>query len=58
MDHAGAVLGPLIASALLTWGSFSLRTIFLIAIFPAVLGLAILFFGIQESPHKKTRPNP
>jgi MFS family permease len=30
----------------------------LIAIFPAVLGLAILFFGIQESSHKKQDPTP
>jgi MFS family permease len=51
-DHAGAVLGPLVAAALLTFGSVSLRHVFLLSAIPAVLVVVILFVGIKE-PRKK-----
>lgn len=43
MDHAGAVLGPLIATVCLASG-VPLRTVFLLAIVPGVLSLVTLFF--------------
>lgn len=47
-DHAGAVLGPLVAAALLGIGSFSLQHVFLLAFIPAVLVVVILVLGIKE----------
>lgn len=52
MDHTGAVVGPLVAAALLKWGGLSLRTVFLIAAIPAALAMLALIFGVTES----TRP--
>jgi MFS family permease len=40
-DHLGAVVGPILAFALLGWGGLSMRTVFLLAAIPA--GLAMLF---------------
>lgn len=48
MDHAGAVVGPLVASLLLKAYGVPLRTVFLIAGIPAFLGLLVLFFGIKD----------
>jgi sugar phosphate permease len=41
MDHAGAVIGPLVAYALLT-GGMSLRTIFALAILPGLGSVALV----------------
>ncbi len=49
MDHTGAVVGPLVAAALLKWGGLSLRTVFLIAAIPAALAMIALIFGVKES---------
>ena len=53
MDHAGAVVGPLIAGALLFFGA-SLRQVFLLAAVPAVLTILVLIFGLKEP----ARENP
>jgi MFS family permease len=55
-DHAGAVIGPLVAWALLGWGGLSLRTVFLLAGLPAALAVITLVIGVRESP--RTRPGP
>jgi MFS family permease len=47
-DHAGAVAGPLVAFALLTWGGVSLRTVFLLAAIPAAAAMLALIFGVRE----------
>ena len=47
-DHAGAVAGPLVAFALLTWGGVSLRTVFLLAAIPAAGAMIALIFGVRE----------
>jgi MFS family permease len=47
LDHTGAVVGPLLASALLLAGS-DLRTVFALAALPAVLAMAVLVFGVRE----------
>jgi MFS family permease len=48
-DHAGAVVGPLIAFALLRWERLPLRTVFLFAALPAVLSVIVLVFGVRET---------
>jgi MFS family permease len=48
-DHAGAVAGPIVAFALLTWGGVSLRTVFLLAAIPAAAAMIVLTAGVRES---------
>jgi len=48
-DHAGAVLGPVAAYALLQWGGVSLRSVFLLAAIPAALAMLTLWLGVRES---------
>jgi MFS family permease len=47
MDSAGAVVGPLIALALVGWAGFGARTIFLISGIPATLA-ALLILTVRE----------
>ena len=49
MDHAGAVAGPLIASALLLL-HLDLRTVFALAAVPALASVLVLVFGVREAP--------
>jgi len=49
MDHAGAVVGPLVASALL-FLHLDLRTVFALAAVPALLCMLVLVFGVREEP--------
>jgi MFS family permease len=59
MDHLGAAIGPLIASAfLLAWPN-QLRTLFLLTIVPGLIVAAVAFFGLKEQPAvtKKEAPN-
>ena len=55
MDHAGAVIGPLVAALLLSHFGFSLREIFLLAAIPAIIGLIILFLGLKEPKTEPTK---
>lgn len=48
-DHVGAIIGPLVAFALLGWGGLSLRTVFLLAAIPAALAVITLVVGVRES---------
>jgi MFS family permease len=52
MDHAGAMVGPLLASAVLLATS-DLRVPFALAAVPAAAAVATLVFGVREEP---TRP--
>jgi MFS family permease len=54
MDHAGALLGPLLAAALLGWWSLDLRTVFWLAGIPGLLAVACLVVGVRET----ARPAP
>lgn len=47
MDHAGAVLGPLLASVLLALG-LSLRETFLLSAIPAMIAMLIVVFWVRE----------
>ena len=48
MDHAGAVVGPLVAALLLNAAGLPLRQVFLLAAIPAALVLVVLLFFVTE----------
>lgn len=48
LDSTGAVLGPLAAILLMLWLADDLRAVLWFAVIPAVLAVAVLFFGVQE----------
>ena len=52
-DHAGAVLGPLIAFVLLGTVGLGLRTLFLLAAIPGLLALIVLVLGVREAPKQQ-----
>jgi len=52
MDHAGAVLGPLVAAVLLKGAGLPLREVFLLAAVPAVAVLVVLLLGVKEPPRQ------
>jgi MFS family permease len=49
-DHAGAVVGPLLASALLLVLPGQLRLVFALAALPGLLAVALLVWRVRESP--------
>jgi MFS family permease len=52
-DNLGAVIGPLIAFALLRFGpGIDLRRVFLLTAIPAALSVALLVFGLREVPRR------
>jgi MFS family permease len=55
-DHAGGVLGPLIAFAVLTWHWAELRTVFWLAAIPGALSFLVLVFFVREIPRAASAP--
>jgi len=55
-DNLGAFLGPLLAFGLLRWGGVALRTVFLLTAIPAAVSVALLVFGIRETPRRELAP--
>ncbi len=55
-DHAGGVLGPLIAFAVLTWQWAELRTVFWLAAIPGALSVLVLVFFVREIPRAASAP--
>ncbi|WP_242354889.1 MULTISPECIES: MFS transporter [Anaeromyxobacter] len=52
-DHAGAVVGPLIAFAILTWWTGApLRRVFWLAAIPGVLSVLVLASAVSEVPRE------
>ena len=49
-DHAGAVVGPLVAFALLRWNHIELRTLFTFAALPGLLAVVVLALAVREVP--------
>lgn len=49
-DHAGAVIGPLLASGLLLLLPGRLRLVFALAALPGLLAVALLVWRVRESP--------
>jgi MFS family permease len=50
-DHAGAVVGPLIAFAVLHWWHTPLRAVFWLAAIPGAIAVAIAVFVVREKSH-------
>ena len=50
MDHGGAIVGPLAATALLLIYHDNLKTIFLLFFIPGLLAVSLLLFGLREKP--------
>jgi MFS family permease len=55
MDHAGAMAGPLLASAVLLFTE-DLRLVFAAAAVPAALAMATLIFGVREERRAPAAP--
>jgi MFS family permease len=51
-DNAGALLGPVIAFALLRWGGLTLRTVFMVTVIPGAIAIAVAVFGVHEVAHR------
>ncbi len=56
MDHAGAVVGPLVSAALIGIAALSMRQVFLLAAIPAVIVMYILAFKLHEPANKTSLP--
>lgn len=52
MDNMGAIIGPLIAFALLSFFPSDYRIIFLIAGIPSILGILVIIFFIKDAKKK------
>lgn len=52
-DNAGAVLGPLIAFALLRYFDLSLRNVFWLAAIPGLIALIVLVVAVREVPQSR-----
>lgn len=55
-DHAGAVVGPLLAFALLEGLGINLRTLFLLTAIPGALAVLAVFLGVREEPRRAPIP--
>ncbi len=60
MDHAGAMIGPLIAAGLLAWG-MGMRHVFLASVIPGVCAVLLILLFVKEpaavaSEHKALPP--
>src|SRR5687767_447754 len=51
-DHAGGVVGPLIAFALLNWSAMPMRQVFLLAAVPGAIAVLVVIFGVREVPRR------
>jgi len=56
-DHAGGVLGPLIAFAVLTYHVAELRTVFWLAAIPGVLSVLVVAFAVRDIPRGVQSPD-
>ncbi len=58
MDHSGAIVGPLAATALLLVFHDNVKTIFLLSVIPGLFAVLMLLFGLKEKESESSRPNP
>jgi MFS family permease len=58
MDHLGAAIGPLLASAFLLIWPNQLRTLFLLTVITGLIVVAIAAFGHREKPAVTTKAPP
>jgi MFS family permease len=57
MDHAGAIAGPLVASALLAFLVSNMRTVFWLAAIPGILAVVLVAFKVKEVERKRGPSN-
>lgn len=55
LDTVGALLGPLLATALMLLWANDFRAVFWVAVIPGALAVALLFAGVHEAPHTAER---
>lgn len=59
MDHLGATIGPLLATAFLWFWPGELRWLFALTMIPGLCLIALIGFGLKDPPKKSWRPrNP
>ncbi|MBL0059465.1 MAG: MFS transporter [Elusimicrobia bacterium] len=58
MDHAGAVVGPLVAACFLIAWNLPLRTVFLLSAIPGTLCLLLILFGLKRGASSPAEPAP
>jgi len=51
-DNAGAVLGPLVAFAALTWFHAGLRTVFWLAAVPGLIAVVVVIVAVRDVPQR------
>jgi len=56
MDNAGSVLGPILAFVLLRGLELPVRTVIALAVFPGIVSLLVLAFGVKEPTKSETPP--
>src|SRR4051812_3355419 len=52
LDTVGAFIRPLLAIGLMLWWANDFRSVFWVAVIPAVLSVCLLLFGVQEPERK------
>lgn len=57
LDHAGAVLGPLVAWALLTLGGADVRTVILASIVPGIAVLLLAMWAVRDGRRREEAGN-
>src|SRR3954453_19580766 len=57
LDHTGAIVGPLMAMALLQGFHLQMRTVFYIAVIPGVIAVILLVTVLQEGKRTSRPPN-
>lgn len=55
MDHAGALVGPLVATVLLAWFVKDLRTLFWLAAIPGLLAVVLIAAKVRETARTPSR---
>ncbi len=58
MDTVGAVVGPLLAIALMLWLAGDIRAVLWFAVLPGVIAVAILVFAVREPERVGAAPTP
>lgn len=58
MDHTGALIGPLIAALLVGVFALPLRTVFLIAVIPGIVGVVMIAIALKEPARERKLADP
>jgi MFS family permease len=53
MDNAGALIGPLVAAALLTWFSADLRTVFWLSAIPGGMAVLLIILKVRDTAKRE-----